>query len=247
MATTSASEDGTAKAPARPTVAKRLSTLVASILVLAILTAAGFAAVALVRGTWMVTPVLSGSMRPGFAVGGVVISERVPVDHLAVRDVIVFSRPGNPSQQVVHRIVRIVVGKSGQRLINTQGDANTIRDPWTLTISGNYAYKVRWSVPLLGYVAIAFQNHRGIALLVTGFVLIVIAFTTVFSSRRRVRHRRRIKHRKPTSQPVSSSTPTTDGSDGATAESQPEPSEPGQSPAGTLTVDEGLEDPARTP
>jgi hypothetical protein len=69
-------------------------------------------------------------------VGGVGISERVPVDSLAVRDVIVFQRPDKPSEQVVHRIVQLAVGSSGQVQINTQGDANTVRDPWTLTIRG---------------------------------------------------------------------------------------------------------------
>lgn len=239
MTTTSGSEDDIATRSARPdskrpTVAKRLSTLVASILVLAILTAAGFAAFALVRGTWMVTPVLSGSMRPGLAVGGVVISERVPVNHLAVRDVIVFRQPNNPSKQVVHRIIRIAQGNSGQLLINTQGDANTVRDPWTLTIRGDYAYQVRWSVPLLGYIAIAFQNHRGIALLVSGFVLIVIAFTTVFSSRRRRRHRRRIIRSKRQIQPGPTPPSASDELNGSTVDTQPGSSESGPLPAGSV-------------
>jgi signal peptidase I len=145
----------------------------------------GVARLALVRGTWMVTPILSGSMRPGLAVGGVAISERVPVHSLAVREVIVFQRPDKPSEQVVHRIVQLAVGSSGQVVINTQGDANTVRDPWTLTIRGDTAYRVRWSVPLIGYVAIAFQNHRGFSLLGAGIVLIVIAVTMVTGSRRR--------------------------------------------------------------
>ncbi len=87
-------------------------------------------------------------MRPGRAVGGVVISQRVRVDSLAVRDVIVFRDPYKPSEQVVHRIVRIAVGKSGRILINAQGDANTVRDPRTFSIHRDYAYRVRWSVPL---------------------------------------------------------------------------------------------------
>jgi len=178
-------------------VVRRIRTVIAYVLLLAVLGAAGIAALALVRGTWMVTPVLSGSMRPGLAVGGVVISQLVPVDSLAVRDVIVFREPNDPSREIVHRIVRLRKGDAGQLLINTQGDANTVRDPWTLTIRGNYAYKVRWSIPLLGYVAVAFQNHRGIALLVAGFVLLGIAASTVFSPRRRERrHRRRGNRRK---------------------------------------------------
>ena len=85
--------------------------------------AAGVVAFALVQDTWMVSPILSGSMRPGLAVGGVVISQRVRVDSLAVRDVIVFSGPYKPSEQIVHRIVHIAKGKSGQLLFSTQGDA----------------------------------------------------------------------------------------------------------------------------
>jgi signal peptidase I len=173
--------------------ARWLRAFVAYVLLLAVLGAAGICAFALVQGTWMVTPVLSGSMRPGLAVGGVVISQRVPVDSLAVRDVIIFSDPFKPSEQIVHRIVRISKNKSGQLQFNTQGDANTVRDPWTITIRGNDVYKVRWSVPLLGYVANSYQNHRGDYLLGAGVVLILIALVTILETRprRRRRHARR--------------------------------------------------------
>jgi signal peptidase I len=173
--------------------AKWVRTFVAYVLLLAVLVAAGVCAFALVQGTWMVTPVLSGSMRPGLAVGGAAISQRVAVDSLHVRDVIVFSDPNKPSEQIVHRIVRITKNSSGQLQFNTQGDANTVRDPWTITIRGNDVYRVRWSVPLLGYVANSYQNHRGDYLLGVGIVLILIALTTILETRpgRRRRHARR--------------------------------------------------------
>jgi signal peptidase I len=173
--------------------AKRLRTFVAYVLLLAVLGGAGICAFALVQGTWQVTPVLSGSMRPGFSVGGAVISQRVPVDSLTVREVIVFSDPFKPSEQIVHRIVRITKNSSGQLLFNTQGDANTVRDPWTLTIKGDHIYRVRWTVPLLGYVGNSYQNHRGDYLLGAGIVLILIAVITVLetSPGRRRRHSRR--------------------------------------------------------
>jgi signal peptidase I len=158
---------------------------VATVVTLAVLVAIGIGSVALVNGSWSVNPVVSGSMRPGFSVGGVVISERVPVDQLAVRDVIVFREPNKPSVQIVHRIVQITKEKSGQLLINTQGDANKVRDPWTLTIRGDYAYKARWSLPLVGYVAVAYENNRGVALLGAGVVLIAAAAATVWKPRRR--------------------------------------------------------------
>ncbi|MGD0220380.1 MAG: signal peptidase I, partial [Acidimicrobiales bacterium] len=172
---------------------KRLRTLLAYVLLLAVLGAAGIAAFALVQGTWMMSPVLSGSMRPGLAVGGLVISQRVPVDSLHVRDVIVFADPYKPSEQIVHRIVRITKGPGGKLLFKTQGDANTVRDPWTMTIPGGYVYRARWSVPLLGYVANSYQNHRGYFLMGAGIVLILIALSTVLGtrSRRRRRHARR--------------------------------------------------------
>ncbi len=190
-------EVGTPRTSARPsfsfaTWAKRLRAFVAYVLLLAVLGGAGICAFALVQGTWEVTPVLSGSMRPGFSVGGAAISQRVPVDSLAVRDVIIFNDPLKPAEQIVHRIVRITKNKSGQLQFNTQGDANTVRDPWTITIRGNDVYRVRWSVPLLGYVANSYQNHRGDYLLGAGIVLILIALTTILETRpgRRRRHAR---------------------------------------------------------
>jgi signal peptidase I len=199
----SAAKDDAPKASASPglnfaTMAKRLRTFVAYVLLLAVLVAAGICAFALVQGTWVVTPILSGSMRPGLAVGGAVISQRVAVNSLTVRDVIVFSNPYKPSEQIVHRIVRITKNKSGQLQFNTQGDANNVRDPWTITIKGAYIYRARWTVPLLGYVANSYQKHRGDYLLGAGIVLILIAVTTVLETRPS-RRRRQARQASPAS------------------------------------------------
>lgn len=150
-----------------------------------VLVGVGVGVFALVQGTWSINPVLSGSMRPGFAVGGVVISERVPVDQLALRDVIVFQDPLAPSEQIVHRIVGMSVAHNGERIFLTQGDANVSRDQWRLQILGGTAYRVRWSLPLLVFVAIAYENHRGIALIIAGVVLILVAIPTIARARRR--------------------------------------------------------------
>jgi signal peptidase len=185
-----ANETPNSKSPTRSrtkwsTTAKWIRTVVASVLVLAVLAVAAVVAVALVQGTWQVNPVVSGSMRPGFAVGGAVISERIPVDQVSLRDVIVFKNPDNPADLMVHRIVKLTRSKSGQLVIKTKGDANNVQDPWTLTISGKYAYEVRWSLPLLGYVAVAYQNDRGLVLLGVGIVLLASAASVIFRPRRR--------------------------------------------------------------
>ncbi len=158
---------------------------VVTVATLAVLVAVLIGALALANGSWEVNPILSGSMRPGLSVGGVVISERVPVSQLVLRDVIVFQEPNNPATQIVHRIIKMTKSKSGEILINTQGDANNAPDPWTLTIKGEYAYRARWTLPLLGYVAVAYENNRGLFLLGAGVVLIAAGASTVLSSRRR--------------------------------------------------------------
>src|ERR1019366_1101231 len=95
-------------------VAKWPRRIFATVLVLAVLAAAGVASIALIQGTWQVNPVLTGSMRPGLSVGGVVISERIPVDKLVLRDVMVFASPDDPANLIVHRIVSLSNNKSGQ-------------------------------------------------------------------------------------------------------------------------------------
>ena len=217
MTTSLIAEEDAQKVDRQPvSMVQRIRTLVGAVVLLAVLAGVGIIVYPLIQGTWMVTPVLSGSMRPGFAVGGVVVSERVPVDSLAVRDVIVFNDPFKPSEQIVHRIVHIAKGRSGQLLIITQGDANMVRDPWTLTIPGGHAYLVRWAVPLIGYVSIAYQNHRGLFLLGAGLVLLLIALSMVFSSRRTRHHRRRRSRRNPQLHPDSTLTEATPSVDDVT-------------------------------
>lgn len=148
---------------------------VATVVVLAILAGVGFVALSLARGTWMVTPVLSGSMRPGFSVGGVVVSQREPLKDIAVRDVIVFQNPIKRTEQMVHRIIKLTRLPDGAIKIKTQGDANPIPDPWTVEIRTRFVYRIRWSLPLLGYVAVAYQNHRGVLLAAAGLLLLLVA------------------------------------------------------------------------
>lgn len=167
--------------------ARRARQSIGVVIVLGVIACIVIGAVALVNGSWQVNPVLSGSMRPGFSIGGVVISERIPVSELAVRDVIVFERPDNSSELIVHRIVSIEKGLNGKLLIRTMGDANPVRDSWTLIIQGKYAYKVRWALPIVGYVAVAFENHRGITLLVAGLLVLLAALLAFRADRQRLK------------------------------------------------------------
>ena len=145
----------------------------------------GLAAVQEATGRWRVSPVLSGSMRPGFAVGGVVIAERVPVTTLAAGDVIIFRRPDAPEEQVVHRIVLLEQGASGP-IIQTKGDNNPVEDTWRVTLRGTTAYQVRYAVPAIGYPAVWIHRPdvRRYSTLAAG-LLALVAAAVVFAPQRR--------------------------------------------------------------
>src|ERR1035437_702310 len=163
----------------RATVVRRVRTGIWSLLVVVVLGAVGFAAFSVVSGGWDAAPILSGSMSPGFPVGGVAVAEREPVSHLALRDVIIFANPHQRDVQMVHRIIYLRVDKSGQTLIKTQGDANTVADPWTLKVSGKNVYVVQFTLPLLGYPGV-YTNH-GLDLIVAGVILLLVVGGAVLS------------------------------------------------------------------
>lgn len=156
-------------------------------LVLVVLIAAGSAA-AVLSGRYQARPVLSGSMRPGLPIGGVVVTKRVPVSSLQVRDVIVFHRPDNPEELVVHRIIALHhVG--GSTVIRTKGDDNPVRDPWKVTLRGSTAYRAEFSVPLVGYAAIWWHQPLtrtvalGLAALCALAALLILLISTMLRRR----------------------------------------------------------------
>jgi signal peptidase I len=110
-------------------------------------------------GRYQVHPVLTGSMRPGFSLGSVVVVKKVPATSLHVRDVLLFHKPTNPSDYVVHRIVSIRDTAAG-KVIQTKGDDNPVKDPWTFTLKGRTAYTAQFTVPYLGYAALWLHQPR---------------------------------------------------------------------------------------
>ncbi len=142
-----------------------------------LLAGAGLVGYAILSGNWTITPILSGSMQPGFPIGGVVVAERVPIAALSVGDVIIFQSPDRPADQVVHRIIQLNVGPSGQPVLRTKGDANSAQDPWTFSLKGTSVYVAQFTLPLLGYPAVS--TNRGIDLMVGGLILLLVALTTL--------------------------------------------------------------------
>jgi signal peptidase len=79
-----------------------------------------------------VEQVITGSMVPAVPVGSVVLTEQVGVGSLHVGDILVFPKPTNRSEVIVHRIVAIATGRDGSIQLHTKGDANRAEDPWVI-------------------------------------------------------------------------------------------------------------------
>jgi signal peptidase I len=156
-------------------------------LVLALLVA-GFivAAVGVGSSQWQVRPVLSGSMRPGFPIGGVVVTERVPLSSLRVGEVAVFHPPTSSSVTYMHRIISLRPS-SGGVVVRTKGDANLYPDPWTLKLHGKWAYQARFALPLLGYPAVWVHSPAGkrILVLIAGTLLALWSGLAILDLRRK--------------------------------------------------------------
>lgn len=133
-----------------------------------LIVAAGVACLALVLGFWMadfhVQTVLSGSMRPAVSAGDLAITQGVPVDSLRTGDVIVFAPPDG-TQPVLHR----VASREGD-VLTTKGDANSVADPWRITLAGSTGYRLVFVVPFLGWLT----QLRGIALIAAGLIVGVL-------------------------------------------------------------------------
>jgi signal peptidase I len=112
-----------------------------------------FLAIALLPrlGLYRPVTVLSGSMRPTFSPGDMVIVTPEPVSAVRVGQVISYKVPTGIHQVETHRIVRILRGGS-HPVVQTQGDANNWPDPWTAKLEGTTAWRMRAVVPSLGYV-----------------------------------------------------------------------------------------------
>jgi signal peptidase len=110
------------------------------------------AAVAVFTGAYQVRPVLSGSMEPVLHVGGVVVTQRIPLGEVQPHDIIVVTDPYDRTRLVVHRVTDITRA-AAETTAHTKGDHNAAPDPWTLRLHGDSAYRVIATLPYVGYAA----------------------------------------------------------------------------------------------
>ena len=85
-------------------------------------------------------------MQPTLSAGDLAVTEAVPTRAVRVGDVITFYPPASTGA-VIHRVASLQDG-----VVTTRGDANSIDDPWQVTLAGPTAYRLVAVVPLLGWL-----------------------------------------------------------------------------------------------
>lgn len=120
--------------------------------------------------------ITGGSMTGSISKGSIAFEKRVPVEDLAVGDVITYLPPAQSGvpNLVTHRIVEVGTDEQGAPRFRTKGDANPAVDPWTFSLVATEQPVVQFSVPKAGYVFIALAD-RHTRMLVIGVPAGIIA------------------------------------------------------------------------
>ena len=104
-------------------------------------------------GWYRVETVLSGSMRPTFEPGDVIVVTPEPLRDVRVGQVISYHIPTGDQRVQTHRVVK-VVHAGAHPVVRTKGDANDSVDPWAARLDGTTAWRMRLVAPKLGWLIV---------------------------------------------------------------------------------------------
>jgi signal peptidase I len=132
-----------------------------------------------------VQPVLTGSMRPTFGPGSVVVSRAIPVQAIRPGMVVIFVPPGD-SASYAHRVVSVSGSRSHPVLV-TKGDANPGPDPWHARIDAPSIQEVVFAVPDLGRLMVAAKGPVAVAglILLAGLLVGLTGVRSILGTRER--------------------------------------------------------------
>ncbi|WP_370189960.1 signal peptidase I [Aeromicrobium sp.] len=147
--------------------------------------------------------ITGGSMTGTIDKGSIVFEKAVPVEDLAVGDVITYQPPADSGvpNLVTHRIIEIGTAEGGGRLLRTQGDANPQPDPWRFSLTAPTQPVVRHHVPHVGWVLVALAD-RDVRVLVLGVPAGLVALASAVELVRALREGRRGRDRRAQTQQV---------------------------------------------
>ena len=139
-------------------------------------------------GAYRPITMLTGSMKPVYPVGAILIATPEPIAALEPGQVVTFHAPIDGKPVVTHRVVSVDRSKS-QPVIVTKGDANAGTDPWTVTMTGASYWQIRGSIPLLGSAMHTMRTPAVSALLTKAMpVLLLIGVLSVLWRPKRRAH-----------------------------------------------------------
>lgn len=134
--------------------------------------------------------ILTGSMKPNYPPGTLVVVKPVPIDQIGIGTVITYQLTSGEPQVVTHRVVAQGVNSAGEHIFQTQGDANPSPDEaWVLPVQIKGA--VWYAVPHLGHLnsALDGQQHQRLVYLAAaglgGYALLMFGGSAVEAVRRR--------------------------------------------------------------
>jgi signal peptidase len=122
-----------------------------------------------------VRPVLTGSMRPTFGPGAIVITRPVPVEDLRPGMIPLFVPPGEHAE-FAHRITS-VSGTRQDPIITTKGDANEFPDPWHARFKTATVPVVVGTQPWVGRLMVGIRGRVQLALIIVGGLVVAVAGT----------------------------------------------------------------------
>jgi signal peptidase len=120
-----------------------------------------------------VKPVLTGSMRPTYGPGALLLTRQVPVKDIHPGMIILFVPPGE-HVQFAHRVTS-VSGPVSARVITTKGDANKSPDPWHAQLMTSTVPEVVATVPWVGRLMVGLRGPTQMALIIVGGALVAVS------------------------------------------------------------------------
>lgn len=109
-------------------------------------------------GSYSWLTVLSGSMKPAFNPGDLIIDKKVDVNSLKVGDIVTYKMEPFIT---THRITEIAKDSKGRLFFKTKGDNNNAADNGVIP-SDQIIAKYSFKIPFLGYVLQALKGLPGI-------------------------------------------------------------------------------------
>ena len=119
------------------------------------------------------TRVLSNSMAPSFHRGDVLIVKPIPKSDVKKGEVVVLNSISKDGSQYVHRLVAVKAA-GNKVIVQTKGDANPVKDPWTLVIKSSEVPLVVGQLPTAS-VPFIHLGRSGIILALAAMLLLFIS------------------------------------------------------------------------